>query len=495
MRRRSGFNTLPRHRQRSEDSDVRSSLTFTGSSQDEDEQSNGDDEISSDSPDHRVVATLTQREPDPRASRHSSRAEAKKPVNYSRKIHPQDYGLPGYRHRAVMPSPASPRATQKPSQNRRKRKAKISTPTVPDSDEDDDNAVESVAARLSDNDDDEQDMSRNTPARQPLGRLDSNSRPTKRRRQSKETSRSPPVTISSTLSTSDMDTDTAGGGLVDTLTQAEESGLLQDEIVSAKKATSGSPAASAVEPCVLPIAESRQSGIASIPPTKSSEAPKQDDDEASTSSTDEQPSDWETTVNTDDAEPDPQPVEELRGGRLHSQTVDEVRDKGGVDQMVEEETGSDGNTNMKDEQRRDSLLTNCQSDAEAESETMSAHIDAEAGASTVSARHDPEADFLVESECQSTPEQHDVGTNESRHFEDAMAVSEQAHSGEANHTQNGSDADKHSSDIDETPDDSNAAAAQATSFVRGTPDPLDSLPKPSSFGLPAGSLLSTAEPE
>lgn len=42
----------------------------------------------------------TQREPDPRASRHSGRKAAQKAVNYSTKHHPQDYGLPGYKHKA-----------------------------------------------------------------------------------------------------------------------------------------------------------------------------------------------------------------------------------------------------------------------------------------------------------------------------------------------------------------------------------------------------------
>ncbi|KAI7284758.1 hypothetical protein KC345_g2058 [Hortaea werneckii] len=40
------------------------------------------------------------REPDPRVTRHSARSEAQKPVNYSRKHHPQDHGLPGFQRRA-----------------------------------------------------------------------------------------------------------------------------------------------------------------------------------------------------------------------------------------------------------------------------------------------------------------------------------------------------------------------------------------------------------
>lgn len=42
----------------------------------------------------------TQRVPDPKATRRSGRSEAHKAVNYSRKYHPQDYGVPGYQHKA-----------------------------------------------------------------------------------------------------------------------------------------------------------------------------------------------------------------------------------------------------------------------------------------------------------------------------------------------------------------------------------------------------------
>ena len=45
------------------------------------------------------VETPTERIPDPRAVRHSARAEAKKPVNYSKKHHPQDDAIPGFGRR------------------------------------------------------------------------------------------------------------------------------------------------------------------------------------------------------------------------------------------------------------------------------------------------------------------------------------------------------------------------------------------------------------
>ncbi|KAI7223164.1 hypothetical protein KC333_g649 [Hortaea werneckii] len=57
----------------------------------------GDDEseLESKTSDNELV-----RKPDPRATRHSARSEARKAVNYSRKHHPQDHGLPGFQRRA-----------------------------------------------------------------------------------------------------------------------------------------------------------------------------------------------------------------------------------------------------------------------------------------------------------------------------------------------------------------------------------------------------------
>lgn len=54
----------------------------------------GDEEASSD------LEELPVRTPDPRAIRHSTRAEANKSVNYSRKHHPQDHALPGHQRKA-----------------------------------------------------------------------------------------------------------------------------------------------------------------------------------------------------------------------------------------------------------------------------------------------------------------------------------------------------------------------------------------------------------
>ncbi|KXT12063.1 hypothetical protein AC579_1862 [Pseudocercospora musae] len=57
---------------------------------------------------HRV---LTPRTPHPRAVRHSSRKEARTAVMYSSKHHPQDFALPGYKHRAII----NPRKRSKPA--------------------------------------------------------------------------------------------------------------------------------------------------------------------------------------------------------------------------------------------------------------------------------------------------------------------------------------------------------------------------------------------
>lgn len=45
---------------------------------------------------------MEPRLPDPKASRHSAREAARKAVNYSKKYHPQDHGIPGYRHRPIL---------------------------------------------------------------------------------------------------------------------------------------------------------------------------------------------------------------------------------------------------------------------------------------------------------------------------------------------------------------------------------------------------------
>ncbi|KAK5121472.1 hypothetical protein LTR85_005305 [Meristemomyces frigidus] len=61
----------------------------------------------------------TTRAPDLRASRHSARSEAQKAVNYSRSHHPQDYGLPGYQHKAKQSRDSSVRKKPNTSYKRK----------------------------------------------------------------------------------------------------------------------------------------------------------------------------------------------------------------------------------------------------------------------------------------------------------------------------------------------------------------------------------------
>lgn len=69
-------------------------------------------------------AVETRREKDPRAVRQSARGEARKFVNYSKSYHPQDSGIPGYRHKAKLAVTLnSARSTPKPKQKSVKRSA------------------------------------------------------------------------------------------------------------------------------------------------------------------------------------------------------------------------------------------------------------------------------------------------------------------------------------------------------------------------------------
>lgn len=97
-----------------------------------------------------VRAGLKRPEADPKAIRRSKRSEAAKPVNYNRKIHPQDYDLPGYRKRLPREKLA----------NKEKDKAKARRPVraVPrgfesdDDDDDDEKEDEDGENRGDDND-------------------------------------------------------------------------------------------------------------------------------------------------------------------------------------------------------------------------------------------------------------------------------------------------------------------------------------------------------
>lgn len=74
---------------------------------DETEPSLAKDSDATDEEDYEVESdsgapVAVQRAPDPRSSRHSVRAEAQKVVNYSRKHHPQDYGVPGFSRKTTQ---------------------------------------------------------------------------------------------------------------------------------------------------------------------------------------------------------------------------------------------------------------------------------------------------------------------------------------------------------------------------------------------------------
>lgn len=86
--------------------------------------SDGEEEQDDDDPDNITVFTprVTPRSPDPRAVRFSSRNQARKPVNYSKNHHPQDYGLPGFQHRAQVVTQPGTCSLQK------KRKQPLLTP-------------------------------------------------------------------------------------------------------------------------------------------------------------------------------------------------------------------------------------------------------------------------------------------------------------------------------------------------------------------------------
>ncbi|KAK5731465.1 hypothetical protein LTR17_011353 [Elasticomyces elasticus] len=60
----------------------------------------GDSDNDQSGADNDDVPVLIKRGPDPKASRHSTRTEAQKPVNYSRKYHPNDLDLPGFKAKA-----------------------------------------------------------------------------------------------------------------------------------------------------------------------------------------------------------------------------------------------------------------------------------------------------------------------------------------------------------------------------------------------------------
>ncbi|KAK6431398.1 hypothetical protein LTR95_012439 [Oleoguttula sp. CCFEE 5521] len=79
---------------------ARMDLTDDESNESEPELGNDDDShITIDDDDRGMRIGATQHTPDPAATRHSKRSEARKAVIYNAKCHPQDYALPGFRTR------------------------------------------------------------------------------------------------------------------------------------------------------------------------------------------------------------------------------------------------------------------------------------------------------------------------------------------------------------------------------------------------------------
>ncbi|KAH9827919.1 hypothetical protein Tdes44962_MAKER02673 [Teratosphaeria destructans] len=106
-RRRSGSGLVSRSIEReAADTDEESDLSSP-------QGSNGEDDSDGASTSDNDVPVSTQRAPDPNATRFSKRSEAQKPVNYSRKHHPQDFGLPGYEHKSKKLSASLPPQTKR----------------------------------------------------------------------------------------------------------------------------------------------------------------------------------------------------------------------------------------------------------------------------------------------------------------------------------------------------------------------------------------------
>ncbi|OQO09475.1 hypothetical protein B0A48_04875 [Cryoendolithus antarcticus] len=87
------------------------------SNESEPELGNDDDsDVTMDDDDRGMRIGATQHNPDPAATRHSKRSEARKAVIYNAKCHPQDYALPGFRTRHLARQGAArPKSSKKSS--------------------------------------------------------------------------------------------------------------------------------------------------------------------------------------------------------------------------------------------------------------------------------------------------------------------------------------------------------------------------------------------
>lgn len=455
VRRRSKSHSLPMP-DLDDESEQSSSLTQFESSQDENDDEEAD-EIASDSPVHQV--TLPQRKPDPRASRRSSRAEAKKPVNYSKKYHPQDYGLPGHRRSAITPAPAVWGDSPKTSNQIRKRKTTI---VIADSDEDDSDAIESIPARLSDDDD---ELGRAT-SRPPLRKLDSNSRPTKRtRRTDGRASKSPQVIISNTRinSSPDIDMDDMFELVDTTLTAADDSplsSLTSKEPSPSSVTLGGTPPNDATQAaCVLNIVRPYIDL-----PSQAKETGERREDSLTKSCAESR---------TASDEVDTRLVSEPHVVEAVSQAASEQHEAEHYSLTTSEQRDVEASTVP----RKVTIFLPVPSQpriVEANSQTMSAPCTVEAESRTTGEPRDPDAN------------------QQSSHFEEAMAVTDHGDAGESNADQVDAEAGEQSSQ----PEDMLAVAkpvGEDTPVRSESLDPLDLIPKSSYFPTTT-SFPSTAVP-
>lgn len=124
-----------------------------GEGEDETTDGGDDPELLSDDdtePDQSDTDTPTSRLPDPRATRHSTRPEAQKVVNYSKAHHPQDHALPGFQHLAKRGKRSLASSSKRRNANRENDAIEISSATVGDSSEDDTHSgLEEIEVRSS----------------------------------------------------------------------------------------------------------------------------------------------------------------------------------------------------------------------------------------------------------------------------------------------------------------------------------------------------------
>lgn len=480
-------------------------------------------------------------------------------MNYSKKHHPQDYGLPGHRPSAIMPPPVAKRDPPKPSQSRRKRKAAISELTIPDSDEDDEDAIESVSARLSDDEHDGQGISRKTPARQPLRSISHNGRPAKRRRRSDRKSTSPQVVIDvssdrNSSSISDVDTDMEGvNQLVDTFTavndspaksssQAEASSVTLDGTASPKNVVPVPFVFAIVKPYLGPTLESCQSADGSTQAGESSESPndssgdylgehqttneprndswaasepqlgfhslsEQRDADAETRTMSEHRESSTTTSGKSRANEQSQATGSPRNDTQRSGQFDaEV-----IAHMVEEPSDISGATNGDDKADSRTMgdldTPTCEilAGRRGDTPTMIEIQDTEVVPETTSQSNDKAQPSTMserndaEAEFQPTSEQREPETgHSSTHFDEAMAFVEQFNAEAIQREVFNEDVAEQSSQVDEMPvvaKTMQSVSSPVHSSGSGTSDPIDLLPKLSSCCQPSDSLPSTAEPE